>query len=57
MWRHWKVIKPMKNLLENQDEETYQKLWRYGPSQCLGFETQYRQILFKLRSLEDFDLK
>jgi ATP-binding cassette subfamily F protein uup len=52
-----KVIEAYEKALEHpEDEETYQKSDGMDRHNAWDFETQYRQILFKLK-LEDFHLK
>ena len=53
-----KIIEAYEKALENpEDEEAYQKAFdRMDQNNAWDFETQYKQILFKLK-LEDFKLK
>jgi ATP-binding cassette subfamily F protein uup len=51
-----KVIEAYEKHWNTEDEETYQKLLTEWTHNAWDFETQYRQILFKLK-LEDFHLK
>jgi ATP-binding cassette subfamily F protein uup len=50
-----KVIEAYEKALEHPEDETYQKSTEWTDN-AWDFETQYRQILFKLK-LEDFHLK